>query len=122
MILGYPGRTNRYNNSFAIYEKEKVTNPVSVKLKREKENIIKRWMDIDPKIRLKYADEYFGMSNVQELLQGEVYNFRRYGVVNIKKEQEKELQAWINQNPDRVKKWGQLLDKLGSNTKNRRYS
>jgi hypothetical protein len=83
MILGYPGRTNRYNNSFAIYEKEKITNPVSVKLKREKENIIKRWMDIDPNIRLKYADQYFGMTNVQELLQGEVYNFRRYGVVNI---------------------------------------
>ena len=112
MVLGFPGRTNRYNNSFAINQKEKITNPVSVELRREKLNIMKRWMDADPKVRLIYADEYFNISNVWELWQGEVYNFRRYGVVSIKEQQEKELQEWINQDPERVKKWGTLLEKL----------
>jgi len=112
MILGFPGRTNRYNNSFGINQKEKVTNPISVELRREKLNIMKRWMDADPKVRLIYADQYFGISNVWELWQGEVYNFRRYGVVSIKEQQEKELQEWINQDPERVKKWGNLLEKL----------
>ncbi len=112
MVLGFPGRTNRYNNSFGIYQKEKVTNPISVELRREKLNIMKRWMDSDPKVRLIYADQYFGISNVWELWQGEVYNFRRYGVVSIKEQQEKELQEWINQDPARVKRWGNLLEKL----------
>jgi len=112
MILGFPGRTNRYNTSFGINQKEKVTNPISVELRREKLNIMKRWMDADPKVRLIYADQYFGISNVWELWQGEVYNFRRYGVVSIKEQQEKELQEWINQDPARVKKWGNLLEKL----------
>jgi len=112
MVLGFPGRTNRYNNSFGIYQKEKVTNPISVELRREKLNIMKRWMDADPKVRLIYADQYFGISNVWELWQGEVYNFRRYGVVSIKEQQEKELQEWINQDPARVKRWGNLLEKL----------
>jgi len=69
-------------------------------------------MDADPKIRLIYADQYFGISNVWELWQGAVYNFRRYGVVNIKQEKERELQDWINQDPERTKKWGNLLEKL----------
>jgi len=112
MVLGFPGKTNRYNNSFAIYEKEKITNPVSVKLRREKLNIMKNWMDADPNVRLKYADLYFGISNVWEFMQGETYNFRRYGVVEIKKQQEKELQDWINLSPERTKKWGELLNKL----------
>ncbi len=112
MILGFPGRTNRYNTSFGINQKEKVTNPISVELRREKLNIMKRWMDTDPKVRLIYADQYFSISNVWELWQGEVYNFRRYGVVRIKEQQEKELQEWINKDPERVKKWGNLLEKL----------
>lgn len=112
MILGFPGRTNRYNNSFAVYQKEKITNPVSVSVKRERLDIMDKWMNIDPQIRLKYADFYFGISNVQELQQGEVYNFRRYNVVSILEQQEKELQEWIMSDPDRAAKWGNVLDKL----------
>jgi hypothetical protein len=112
MILGFPGRTNRYNNSFAVNEKEKITNPVSVSVKRERLDIMDKWMNADPDIRLKYADLYFSISNVQELQQGEVYNFRRYGVVKVLEEQEKELQAWIMGDPERARRWGDLLDKL----------
>ncbi|MFA6335129.1 MAG: S46 family peptidase [Bacteroidales bacterium] len=112
MILGFPGRTNRYNNSFVINQMEKVTNPVEVKLKRGKLDIMNKWMNTNPAIRLKYADNYFNIGNVWELRQGEVINFRRFGVVKIKQEQEKELQEWINQDPGRVAKWGDLLNKL----------
>lgn len=112
MIMGFPGRTNRYNNSFGIHEKEKVTNPISVSTMRNKLDIMDRWMNSDPEIRLKYADYYFGISNVQELLSGEVINFRRFGVEKIMQEREKELQSWIDSDPDRKAKWGDLLEKL----------
>ncbi len=112
MVIGYPGRTNRYSSSFAINEKEKVTNPVSVKVRRGKLQIMKSYMDQDPAIRLKYADQYFNISNVQELLEGEVKNFRRFGVVQIKKGEERELQQWIESDPARKEKWGTLLKKM----------
>lgn len=112
MILGFPGRTNRYNNSFGIHEKEKVTNPISVSTMRDKLDIMDKWMKTDPKIRLKYADYYFSISNVQELLSGEVINFRRFGVEKIMQERESELQSWIDGNPERKAKWGDLLEKL----------
>ncbi|HBZ36036.1 MAG TPA: S46 family peptidase [Rikenellaceae bacterium] len=114
MILGFPGRTNRYSSSFSIHEKEKVTNPISVKIMREKLDILNKWMKSDPNIRLKYADYYFGISNLQEMLEGEVINFRRFGVEKIFQEREKELQQWIDSDSQRQAKWGGLLQKLST--------
>lgn len=114
MIMGFPGRTNRYSSSFSIHEKEKVTNPISVKIMREKLDILNKWMKSDPNIRLKYADYYFGISNLQEMLEGEVINFRRFGVEKIFQEREKELQQWIDSDSQRQAKWGDLLQKLST--------
>jgi len=112
MVMGFPGRTNRYNSSFGVNEKERVTNPVSVKLRKGKLQIMNSFMEVDPAVRLKYADHYFSISNVQELMAGEVTNFRRFGVVDIKKSQEGELQSWIMSDPTRAEKWGDLLKKM----------
>jgi hypothetical protein len=112
MVMGFPGRTNRYNSSFGVNEKERVTNPVSVKLRKGKLQIMNSFMEVDPAVRLKYADHYFSISNVQELMAGEVTNFRRFGVVDIKKSQEGELQSWIMSDPERAEKWGDLLKKM----------
>ncbi|OFZ06866.1 MAG: hypothetical protein A2322_01455 [Bacteroidetes bacterium RIFOXYB2_FULL_39_7] len=119
MVIGFPGRTKRYNSSFGVNEKEKVSNPVTVKLKENKLRIMNNFMEQDPKTRLVYADHYFGNSNVQEYTAGEVYNFRRFGVVNINKQKEQELQAWIDASPERKAKWGDLLKKLEENYKSR---
>lgn len=119
MVIGFPGRTNRYNSSFGVYEKEKVSNPITVKLKENKLRIMNSFMEQNPNTRLVYADHYFGNSNVQEYTAGEVYNFRRFGVVNINKQKEQELQAWIDANPERKAKWGDLLKKLEENYKTR---
>ena len=112
MVMGYPGRTNRYSSSYAVYEKEKITNPVSVKLRKGKLQIMRSFMDQEPSIRLKYADQFFNISNVQELMEGEVINFRRFGVVEIKRAEERELQRWIESDPSRAEKWGTLLKKM----------
>lgn len=117
MVIGFPGRTDRYSSSFGVNQKEKVTNPVSVKLRENKLRIMNNFMEQDPKTRLVYADHYFGISNVQELQAGEIYNFRRFNVVDIKKEEEKELQQWIDANPDRKAKYGNLLQRMEENYK-----
>lgn len=112
MVMGFPGRTNRYSSSFGVYEKQHVSNPVSVEMRKQKLAIMNSFMEKDPETRLVYADHYFGISNVQELEAGEIYNFRRFGVVDIKAEEEKELRKWIESDPERKEKWGDLLEKL----------
>lgn len=112
MILGYPGTTNRYNSSFGVNKKGRVVNPITTTIRGEKQEIMKRWMDSDPSIRLKYANKYFNSSNAQELWAGEIHTFRRYGVTEIRKRDEQELLAWINSSPERVEKWGDLIAEM----------
>lgn len=115
MIIGYPGRTNRYSSSYEVDFNETLKRPITNRIRGEQMSIIKKWMDVDPQIRLKYADYYFSLSNVQELESGEVECFNRFDVVEKKAELEKELQEWILQSPERTEKWGSLLENLSKN-------
>ena len=112
MILGYPGSTNRYSNSYETNFYETLRHPICNELRGKQMEIIKGWMDKDPEIRLKYSDYYFSLSNVQELYSGEVECLGRFDVVEKKEAIEEELQAWIEADPERKAKWGNLLDDL----------
>ncbi len=112
MVLGYPGRTNRYQPSWSVAQKEHVTNPVITKLRRARLDIMKRWMDTDSIVRLKYADKYFGLSNYQEYLEGETQCFRRYHVEEIKAAEEAQFREWIAKDPARQHLYGPALDVL----------
>lgn len=112
MIMGYPGRTNRYNSSFGVNHIEKVINPITTTIRRRQLDIMDSWMITDPAIRFKYADKYFSISNVQELNEGEILTFRRYGVTAIRQKEEKELQEWIMADDTRKAEWGTLLNDM----------
>ena len=112
MILGYPGSTNRYSNSYEPNFYETLRHPICNELRGKQMEIIKGWMDKDPEIRLKYSDYYFSLSNMQELYSGEVACLGRFDVVEKKEVIEKELQAWIDADPERKAKWGNHLNDL----------
>lgn len=112
MILGYPGSTNRYSSSYEVDFNESLKNPISNRIRGEQMAIIKGWMDKDPGIRLKYADYFFSLSNIQELYSGEVECCERFEVVRKKTELEAELQEWIAASPERAERWGNLLQNL----------
>jgi len=114
MIIGYPGSTNRYCSSFETDFKETLRHPVNNAIRGDQMVIIKGWMDKDPDIRLKYSDYFFSLSNMQECFSGEQECFERFDVVEQKEELEKELMAWIEASPERLEKWGGLLDALKS--------
>lgn len=88
MVMGYPGRTDRYSSSAKVKHMTEVTLPVSNQARAVQMEIIRRHMDADPVVRLKYSDRFFSLSNVQELQEGEVECCRRYGVEAAKKELE----------------------------------
>ncbi|MFA5712683.1 MAG: S46 family peptidase [Bacteroidales bacterium] len=111
MVIGFPGRTNRYQSSFAVNHTIE-TNPVSVELRSDKLRIINQMMQQDPEVRLKYADFYFSVSNVNEYQEGEIYNFRRFNVAKKKEQEEQQLQQWIESDSTRNAKWGTLLSKM----------
>ena len=112
MVIGYPGRTDRYASSFKVNNIETVVNPIQVEIQGEQMKIIDGWMNLDPAVRLKYADHYFSLSNVQEIREGEIFCYSKYNVAEKKREQEVELHSWIMSDSLRAKKYGTLLRDL----------
>ncbi|MGL4293313.1 MAG: S46 family peptidase [Bacteroidales bacterium] len=109
MILGYPGRVHRYTSSFEVAEKQNIINPIICDLRRTKLEIWKKYMDQDPTTRLKYADRYFGTSNVTDYARWENKCFYRYDVEALRQQEEQELDAWLKAEPARMEKYGDLI-------------
>ena len=112
MILGYPGRTNRYSSSFEIREKFEVLNPMISSVRRAKLEVWKKYMDSSDEIRLKYADKYFGISNYTDYAKWENLCIERFDVIGKIEEREAVLSKWIAANPQRVEKYGKVLENL----------
>lgn len=117
MVMGYPGRTSRYSSSAKVASTIGVTMPVSTEIRGHEMEIARKWMDTDPEIRLKYSDWFFGLSNVQELNEGEILCCKRFGVTDDLKKQEKELQEWIDADPERKARWGDVISGLDAKWK-----
>src|ERR1035437_5592888 len=63
MILGYPGRTNRFMTSYEVKETSEITNAITILVRGVRQDILMADMVADPKIRLQYSNKYAGSSN-----------------------------------------------------------
>ncbi len=111
-VIGFPGRTSRYAPSARLAYLTDYELPVVSGVRGKHMEIISAWMDRDPEVRRLYSDYYFGLSNFQELSLGQMQCNRRFGVVAAKQKEEAGLQAWIDADPERKAKWGNLLGDL----------
>jgi len=117
MILGYPGRTNRYTSSFELKEKYSILNPVVSGVRRAKLDVWKKYMESSDAIRLKYADKYFGISNYTDYAKWENICINRFGIIGQLEANEARLAQWINSNPERKAKYGNILEDLAKGYK-----
>ncbi|MGN1219344.1 MAG: S46 family peptidase [Candidatus Cryptobacteroides sp.] len=104
MVIGYPGKTDRYSSSAEVGFKEKVTLPVTTTLRGKQMEIINSWMNKDDSIRLKYSDYYFSLSNMQELGCGEALCFKRFDVASAKREMEADFGGKIQDYAELMRK------------------
>lgn len=105
MVIGYPGSTQRYASAAQITQDLFVERPEENRLHRSQMEIMRKWMEEDPEIRMKYSNTFFGLTNVAELQEGELQCVRRFGVVERRREWEEGLRAY---SPDNAR----LLDQL----------
>ena len=114
MVLGFPGRTDRYSSSFKVDYLQQVERPVSNRLRARQMDIVRKWMDADPSVRMNYSNWFFSLSNVQEMQEGESQCVKRFHVADGKRAEERDLAAWVQADPDRTERWGSLLDDLAA--------
>jgi len=112
MILGYPGSTNRYMTSYGIKQELEQNLPNKIKIRTQILDILKKDMDENPIVRIKYASKYAETSNYWKNFIGQQRGLQRLKVYEKKKELENAFINWVNQSPERKLKYGEALDDI----------
>lgn len=109
MIMGYPGSTDRYLTSYGVNLAIEVSNPTIVKIRQKKLEIMRKDMDANREVAIKYASKYAGISNYWKYFIGQTRGLKRLKVYDDKKAIEAEFAAWVNADAARRSKYGSVL-------------
>ena len=96
MIMGYPGRTNRYLTSFGINQLVTKDYIGWVEASKSAMDVMKKYMDKDTQIRLDYASQYASVANYWKNRAGTIESVNKNGTVADKQKVEAKFQEWAN--------------------------
>ena len=114
MIMGYPGRTNRYLTSFGVKEALEITYPEIIDIRTKKLEIMKSGMNSSKEVKLQYAAKYSGIANYWKYFIGQSKGLKSMRVYDKKVETENKLRSWIDssRNPNIKEKYGNTMQIL----------
>jgi len=119
MIMGFPGRTTRFMTSYEIDEVLKVVNPVRIKLRSIRQDIMVADMKTSDKIRIQYAAKYAGSANGWKKAIGEMKGLVTLNVREQKQKVENDFTTWVNADANRKAKYGDALSMIEKAVKSR---
>lgn len=96
MIMGYPGRTNRYLTSYGINQLVTKDYIGWVEASKSAMDVMKKYMDKDTQIRLDYASQYASVANYWKNRAGTIESVNKNGTVADKQKVEAKFQEWAN--------------------------
>ena len=99
-LLGYPGRTFKHQPSHFIISQEKFLLPYISKLYRWVIDLYEAKGENDPEFALEKSTLIKNLANVEKNYRGKMKGLERLNLVAEKQEEEKELQEFINSNPE----------------------
>ena len=114
MVLGYPGRTNRYRTALEVENQFTWTYPVA---KAYREEIIKLIHDNSAPgsdARIKYESTLAGLANYAKNYGSMVESYNKGTTLARKKALESELNKWINADTSRQNKFADALKGLNN--------
>jgi len=111
-VAGYPGRTQRHQTYAQVKETTEWSMPRSIRLAQEQLAILDQLSKQDKAIALKVAGRVQGLNNNLTNQKGMLEGLVKGGGLEMKHAREKELEAWIDGDPVRQKKYGDVLPAL----------
>ena len=96
MTLGYPGSTDRYLSSFGIKEMRDAENTTHVQARGIKQAIMRKYMDKDEAVRIKYDSKYARSSNYWKNSMGMNHCIDSLEIIANKQQFEKQIRTWID--------------------------
>ncbi|MDR0802954.1 S46 family peptidase [Fluviicola sp.] len=91
MIMGFPGRTNRYLTSYGVDQAVSLEQPKIVDIRAKKLEIMKKYMDKDVAVRLHYSSKYAQVANYWKYFIGQTRQLKANHVADKKREVEAEF-------------------------------
>jgi hypothetical protein len=112
MVMGYPGSTRRYRESYSVAYNQEVAMPFQIDVFNKQIEELQNAGKNDPDLQIKLQSRIFEIANTLKDLEGSVVDLRRFGVVDQKRTEETAFTRWLGVNPDRQKKYGEVLPSL----------
>jgi len=112
MVMGYPGRTDRYLTSFGLKNTMEVVNDIRIRTRAAKLDIIKEYMAKGDKNRIQYASKFAGSSNYYKYSIGQNMGLSALNVLDKKIAIENDFSKWVNSDPSRKAKYGEVLTNI----------
>lgn len=112
MIIGYPGGTTRYRESFSIAYNQNVRLPFTVDVLDTNVKSLETISKLDKEKAVELQGEIFNLANVIKAYSGGVLSMRRANLVRQKQATEARLTEWINKDAARKAKYGDALPML----------
>lgn len=102
MILGYPGRTNRWMPAGGIEQNVKYAYPAWVEGAKTGMDQMKKYMDKDVSVRLAYAGKYAQTANYWKNRQGMIDALTKAQTAKTKADHESEFNKWANKKANKA--------------------
>ena len=101
MIMGYPGRTNRYQTSYGIDQMVNKDYPAWVESSKTAMDVMKKYMDQDQATKLNYASQYASVANYWKNRAGTIESVNKNGTIQDKQKVEETFQTWADKSENK---------------------
>lgn len=98
MIMGFPGRTNKYYTSWEVAERRDIDNRVRIDIRELRQQVMLEEMLKNPHVRIQYSSKYAGSTNAYKNAIGTNWAIDKRDFERVKWEEQDKLLAWANRN------------------------
>jgi hypothetical protein len=114
MVMGYPGTTYRYRESYSVEYHQQVRLPELVESLQEQIDLLTEASKRNPALKIRYADEIFSLSNALKNFEGTLKGLRRSNLVERKRAEEAAFTQFLETNPAMKARYGNVLPQIAA--------
>jgi len=112
MVLGYPGRTNRYRTAYEVENQFTWTYPKAKAYREEIIDLIHTHSEVGSEARIKYESTLAGLANYAKNYGSMIHSYNKGTFLQRKQALEAKLAKWLNGSSMRQAQYGEALSGL----------
>lgn len=94
MIMGFPGRTNKYYTSWEVAERRDIDNAVRINIRNLRQQAMLEEMLANPQVRIQYSSKYAGSTNAYKNAIGSNWAINKRDFEAVKADEVNRLEEW----------------------------